>query len=158
MWSWFKFNNLEQTRRMVLKCYTSVTKMVKTKFLGANFYVCSKIDFIHCLKLPQCSMFGINDVWLFAINYLPQSCHKLSKARHNNYAGAFQKLSKGRNWNCPSLQQLQVCVSIVPALGVDLFDYIVDESGESARAWLGKCQKGDTLPQLSVVTQRVIWL
>ena len=119
---------------------------------------CSKIDFIHCLKLPQCSMFGINDAWFFLINYLPQSCRKLSKARHNNYAGAFQKFSKGWNWNCPSLQQLQVCVSIVPASGVDLFDYIVDESEESAKAWLGKSQKGDTLPQLSVVTQTVIWL
>ena len=50
-----------------------------------------------------CSMFGINDAWLFMMKYLPQRFHKVSKARHNNYVIAFQKLSERWNCNCPSL-------------------------------------------------------
>ena len=54
-------------------------------------------------KTPHCSLlcFGINYAWLFVMNYLPQRCHKLSRARHNNYVAAFEKLSK--RWNCPGL-------------------------------------------------------
>ena len=57
---------------------------------------------------------------------MPQRCYKLSKARHNNYVANLQKVSKVWNWNCPSLQQLRFCISIGSALGVELFDYIVD--------------------------------
>ena len=132
---------------------TTLKKFTTQKSFKCSFF-CSKMDFMHCLKLPQCSMFGINDAWLFAINYLPQRCHKLSKARHNNYTAAFQKLSKEWNWNSPRLQQLRFCVSNVPALRVELFHYIVDEVGESAGAWLGRSKKGNTLPQLSLSSFR----
>ena len=50
------------------------------------------------------------------------------------------------------------CDSIVSTLGVELFPYMVDEGGESAKAWLRRSQKGDILPKLSIGTQSVIWL
>ena len=56
------------------------------------------------------------------------------------------------------LVQLRFCGSIVPALRVELFDYMVDEGGKSAKAWLGRSQKRDILPQLSICTESVIWL
>ena len=140
--------------RYSLQILHQCDKRVKTKFLGANSYVCrtflppimnsvkhdkcivqlslisTSLIILTTLKnfttresfwcnyvclwrnclyaLPTntslfCSMFRINDTWLFVMNYVPQTCRRLSKARHNDYVVVFQKLSKGWNWNCPSL-------------------------------------------------------
>ena len=76
-------------------------------------------------------MSGVNNVWLFVINYFSQRCHELSKASFYNIVPAFQKLSKGGTkivQACDSCHMLGFCAGIAFAfiLGVELFDYMVD--------------------------------
>ena len=93
------------------------------------------------------SIFGVNNVCLFVINYLAQRCHKLLKPydtfsipsssltsvgkRFYNFAPAFQKLRKGGVdfvQACDSCCVPGFCASTALAfiLGVKLFDYVVD--------------------------------
>ena len=92
------------------------------------------------------SVSGVNNVYLFVINYLAQRCHKLSKAydmfsvssfllmgvaqRFYNFVPAFQKLSKDGTdivQACGSCCVPRFCASIALAfLGVELPDYVVD--------------------------------
>ena len=108
-----------------------------------------------------CSMFGINYAWLFLINYLPQRCHKLSKAGHNNYVAAFQKLSKVWNWQLSKLATAGILCQHCSCFGSGII-WLHGRWGW----WICKTLAGeepkreyiDIFPQLPIGTQSVIWL
>ena len=63
----------------------------------------------------------------------------------------FKSCQKGGTEIVQACNSCDFALELGSALGVELFDYIVDlfffdEGGESARAWLGRSQKWHTLP------------